>query len=243
YANGGSLRDHLQSKQKDGFYKILWIDLIRIAKEITSGLAHLHDKNIVHRDLHSMNILINNNVALITDFGISKHLDGITNGAASSRAILAYVEPQQCAQSEEKVDEINKKSDIYSLGVLFWELTSGVPPFHNLHSENIAFKIASGVRENIIDNTPLGYAKLIESCWSADPNQRPFLNKVLDELNRLSTETTVEFIINRINSSNKNILANSNISVDEVFSKNMPTSTISEFSERRNIGKAGKKCN
>lgn len=51
YATNGNLRQYLRSKCQDGLYKILWVDLIRLAKEITLGLNHLHKKEIIHRDL------------------------------------------------------------------------------------------------------------------------------------------------------------------------------------------------
>ncbi|RIB27864.1 kinase-like domain-containing protein, partial [Gigaspora rosea] len=220
-------------------------DLIRIAKEITLGLIHLHDKNIIHRDLHSMNILINDGKALITDFGISKQLDAATTGPNSNtsvKGIPAYIEPQCFIYCEEKVAEINKKSDIYSLGVLFWELTSGIPPFMNFRNEIIIIRIARGDREKIVDNTPSSYANLFEKCWSTEPDQRPSLDQVLVELNKLSTENTVEFIINSINGGNEKILTKSNASVDsdsftndsieaEVFSKTIPTAII-ELTEK-----------
>ncbi|KAF0502405.1 kinase-like protein [Gigaspora margarita] len=196
YATDGNLRKHLQNKQKDGFYKILWVDLIRIAKEIALGLSHLHDKNIVHRDLHSMNILINDGRALITDFGISKQLDTVTT---------------------ENVFELNEKSDIYSLGVLFWELTSGIPPFNNLRDNAaIISQIASGVREKIIENTPLDYSNLFRKCWSTEPDHRPSLAEILAEFDKLSAQN-VEFITNNVNSGSKRSKrsANSGSSTDK----------------------------
>ncbi|CAG8823721.1 19256_t:CDS:2, partial [Dentiscutata erythropus] len=55
----------------------------------------------------------------------------------------------------------------------------------------IIIKIALGGREKIVDNTPPNYANLIQKCWSTEQDQRPPLNEVLDELNKLSTETTI----------------------------------------------------
>ncbi|CAG8617572.1 16670_t:CDS:2, partial [Dentiscutata heterogama] len=264
YANGGNLRDHLQKKQQNGVYKISWADLIRIAKEITLGLDHLHKKKIVHRDLHSMNVLIdndNNDRALIADFGLSKQLDSATTGAASSTSVKglpAYIEPQYYIRYEDKV-EINKQSDIYSLGVLFWELTSGIPPFKNLGRDQIPFKIAKRIREKIIDNTPLDYANLFKKCWDDEPDQRPSLDQVLDKLDKLSTEITVEFIINHINSNNTSaalnpsnsytntsnsndvgvVSKNISITIKTAEEENIKIFDYKEFSEQRKIGEGG----
>ncbi|KAF0531734.1 kinase-like protein [Gigaspora margarita] len=178
-----------------------------------------------------MNILIdndNNDRVLITDFGISKQLVSIiaSAGAASST------------------------------GVLFWELTSGIPSFNGLTNAAIILKIANGAREKFVDETPLSYSDLFEKCWSTEPEQRPSLKQVLNELEK---ETSVEFIINRINNGNKNIpakpnnLANigsstSNSTVTKDISNKVPEITIEltdeinqvidykEFSEHCKIG-------
>ncbi|KAF0502412.1 kinase-like protein [Gigaspora margarita] len=248
YATEGNLRKHLQNKQKDGVYKILWVDLIRIAKEIALGLSYLHDINIVHRDLHSMNILINNGRAMITDFGISKQLDTATTGATSStgaKGMPAYLEPQcyiHCFPYEEKVFKLNEKSDIYSLGVLFWELTSGIPPFNNIRDNTaIIFQIAYGVREKIIENTPLGFSNLFRKCWSTEPDHRPSLIEILAELDKLSAEN-VEFISNNINSGS-NSASSTDICpvelIEKIISEEIKVLDYNQFRVLRKIGEGG----
>ncbi|RIB14450.1 kinase-like domain-containing protein [Gigaspora rosea] len=144
YANCGNLQEHLRRKQKEKIYKIPWAELIKIAKEITSGLEHLHTNGIIHRDLHSKNILMDNGKVLITDFGLSKRWDDNTASGSSNNAVgvMAYVEPQCFIQNGRNFKR-NENSDIYSLGVLLWELTSGIPPFKNY---NFAFQIQAVLR-------------------------------------------------------------------------------------------------
>ncbi|KAF0349247.1 kinase-like protein [Gigaspora margarita] len=200
YANGGNLREHLKEKQNEGIYKILWNELIRIAIEITRGLKYLHDENIIHRDLHSMNILIHNGSALISDFGLSKKLrDSISTSSSGPKGIAAYVEPQCFLQDVKKI-KLDKKSDVYSLGALFWELTSGIPPFNGYSVSHIFTKMSKNEREETIVGTPPCYANLFNKCWSFERNQRPTLNYILTELEKLSKEKTVEFITNIIDS-------------------------------------------
>lgn len=57
FANGGNLRDYLNRKQDQGIFKISWIELTRIAKDMTLGLKYLHTKDIIHRDLVSFKFL------------------------------------------------------------------------------------------------------------------------------------------------------------------------------------------
>ncbi|CAG8494443.1 15624_t:CDS:10, partial [Cetraspora pellucida] len=194
-ATDGNLRDYLRSKQDEDIYKISWTELIKIAKDITSGLKHLHDKNIIHRDLHSKNILIDGGKALISDFGISKRLIDTTASSSDIGGVPAYLEPQCCLQNNSA--KRDKRSDIYSLGVLLWELTSGVPPFYGLPDLAIFLEISHDKREKTIENTPPNYANLYNNCWSSDPDLRPKLNEIILELEKLSIET-IEFITNPV---------------------------------------------
>ncbi|KAF0381914.1 kinase-like protein [Gigaspora margarita] len=197
-ANGGNLRDHLAKKQQMGLYKISWIELIQIAMNITNGLNYLHDNDIIHQDLHSKNILINDGNALISDFGNSQNLnDPFSLDGSVMVGITPYIDPQ-CFTLETEVKR-DKISDIYSLGVLFWELTSGIPPFSNFRSNQYILSrlIVEGLRESIVRNTPLDYTDLYKQCWSFEKNQRPTLDIVLNKLKKLQTKK-IEFITNII---------------------------------------------
>ncbi|KAF0503053.1 kinase-like protein [Gigaspora margarita] len=177
FANGGNLREYLQKKWQQNRFKFEWKKLIKCANELTLGLEYLHKKGIIHRDLHSKNILINDDKILIADFGISKHV----TDASTTSAILgmpAYIEPQ-CFFKPGKAKR-NDKSDIYSLGVLLWELTSGISPFNNLPSVAVILKIINNERGKVIPGTPTDYSELYKSCWSSDPEKRPMLEKNLN---------------------------------------------------------------
>ncbi|RIB18332.1 kinase-like domain-containing protein [Gigaspora rosea] len=128
--------------------------------EITLGLDHLHNNDILHRDLHSKNILIDDGKALITDFGISRRFNNTTasiSGAGNNMVgVMAYIDPQcyiQQIQQGIKVER-NEKSDIYSLRVLLWELTNGVPPFNGYNLVTISVTISKNKRENPIMARP-----------------------------------------------------------------------------------------
>src|ERR1051325_10906316 len=114
---------------------------------------------------------------MIADFGICKNLEEQTSNS-SVRGIHAYIEPQ-CKDPSYKR---NEKSDIYSLGILFWEISSGRTPFLNFNSTFIPHNICGGLRETPVVNTPLKYQQLYQKCWDADPESRPDINEVHEAL-------------------------------------------------------------
>jgi serine/threonine protein kinase len=96
--------------------------------------------------------------------------------------MIEYIEPQVYKNINYVRD---KKSDIYSLGVLFWEITSGHPPFFNRDGQSIVVlchHIGGGHREEPIEGTPLEYQQLYKKCWDDDPGKRPDIDQVYDEI-------------------------------------------------------------
>ncbi|KAF0502373.1 kinase-like protein [Gigaspora margarita] len=155
YANEGNLREYL----KTNFIELQWTDKLRIAKEIAFGLSFLHNYDIIHRDLHSKNILINQSQPKIADFGLSKQMNEMSMTSNSIvHGMPAYVEPQCLIKKGYKRD---KRSDIYSFGVILWEISSGRPPFQTFKSKmELCFHIFQGNREEPIEGTPSQYVEL-----------------------------------------------------------------------------------
>ncbi|CAG8580667.1 34729_t:CDS:2, partial [Racocetra persica] len=101
--------------------------------------------------------------------------------------MAAYFE-SQCFIAKEKKVECDERFDIYSLGVLLWELTSRTHPFSDLTNYAIAMKISHDYREEVILSTPQEYADIYEKCWSSEPEIHPQLNNILLNLDRLILE-------------------------------------------------------
>jgi serine/threonine protein kinase len=98
--------------------------------------------------------------------------------------VIAYMEPKRIIDQK---FPYTKSSDIYSFGVLMWEISSGYPPFKN-SDYNIAlgFAINNGTRETIIPGTPIEYENLYKNCWNKEPDQRPIISEILDDFKKMN---------------------------------------------------------
>ncbi|CAI2165129.1 5337_t:CDS:2 [Funneliformis geosporum] len=135
---------------------------------IIVAIRHLHDEGVIHRDLHSGNILYKKytNSWYISDFGFCGPADMPLQSIYGN---LPYIAPEVISDKRN-----TRASDIYSIGMLMWEISSGQPPFAGIdHDFNLAMKIINGIRPKIVSRTPLGIKELIEQCWDADPSKRP----------------------------------------------------------------------
>lgn len=81
-------------------------------------------------------------------------------------------------------------SDIYSMGVIFWEISSGKIPFKSYMSESndnyrdtfLTLEIINGLRETPTPETPIGYIELYNSCWEYEPSKRPIIGQIIETL-------------------------------------------------------------
>ncbi|PKY25343.1 kinase-like protein [Rhizophagus irregularis] len=177
YASGGDLHKHLQ---KD-FASITWNkEKLRILHQISIGLKTIHNKKFIHRDFHSGNILFDpkgnrvfNDDWEIGDLGLSQAV----NSKSSNNevyGVIPYIAPEIFRGSI-----FSKEADIYSFGMIMWELTTGCKPFDNVkHDHHLIYKILDGERPKITEDTPECYANLMKSCWDADPKKRPSIKDI-----------------------------------------------------------------
>src|SRR5688572_835868 len=173
YMEDGSLQNYLT---KD-FKNLKWKDKINILYRIISGLKDIHEKKIIHYDLHSGNILQSERFAYIADLGLS-----CTPSQTSSSnkndicGVLPYIAPEVL-----KEKPYTKASDVYSFGVLMSVISTGQQPFNNLaHDEYLAMNICKGVRPGFSNNTPKLYIELAFKCMNANPDKRPTAKKIYE---------------------------------------------------------------
>ncbi|CAG8754839.1 6608_t:CDS:2, partial [Cetraspora pellucida] len=156
-------------------------------RDIATGIKWIHKNNIVHRDIHDGNILIGNlesngpdSNILIADLGFSRPAkDNLESSESNIYGIMPYIAPEV----------LNKKqysfsSDIYSLGMIMWELTSGYRPFYERKYDSLlALDIFNKLRPIITEDTPHCWAILMQKCWQSDPLERPTIDEIYDEVN------------------------------------------------------------
>ncbi|CAG8547196.1 12418_t:CDS:2, partial [Acaulospora morrowiae] len=183
YANEGNLQSYL----KKNWINLIWRKKIKFALDVANGLEHLHKFKIIHRDLCPKNILVDNGVLKIADFGCSKIFreDSLSNSKIFGK--IAFIEPQ-CFISRQKFKR-NFKSDIYSFGVIMWLISTGRKPFEDSNPYTLIQEIPKGLREkDLPQKTPSEYINIYQRSWDSDPEKRPQLieiKKVLENLQEL----------------------------------------------------------
>ncbi|GES88021.1 kinase-like domain-containing protein [Rhizophagus clarus] len=210
YANSGTLQEYL----KKYFDILTWNDKFNMAFQLAHAVLCLHDEGIVHRDLHSKNVLVHQNAIKLADFGLSRRIDEAYNSRSDLFGIVPYIDPKKF---DFQPYSLNKASDVYSIGMLLWEISSGQPPFKGISPYSLIIQISQGLRETPIPDTPTTYVNLYTECWNGEPDYRPTINQVRDEvekqeiLNYLNNHkvTLQEFyswLLNNQNNSNSIVL-------------------------------------
>jgi len=152
---------------------------IRMLREIASALAYAHEHGIVHRDIKPDNVLLSGGSAMVTDFGVAKALSASSNaehGGITSLGVAlgtpAYMSPEQ-ASADPSVDH---RADIYSVGVLAYELLTGQPPFAGRTPQNLLAAHVTEAPEAINKrraSLPPALAALVMRCLEKRPADRP----------------------------------------------------------------------
>lgn len=198
----------MQYAQKGSLLSIL--KLIRSGKEvpgydntvrqkiligIARGMMHLHKNNLVHRDIKPDNIMLDGNFnPLVADFGLARTSEkkvGMTEGAGSPY----YTAPEVL----EKETDYNQSIDVYSYGIMMYEIITDLVPFHELPSQIFDNPYLFSERVVVNEARPIfpedfkiteELKKLIQECWSSKPNKRPTFEEIFYKLAYDSGEPT-----------------------------------------------------
>ncbi|KAL6041774.1 serine/threonine-protein kinase STY17 [Balamuthia mandrillaris] len=150
-----------------------------MAIDAARGLAYLHSIDVCHRDIKSENLLVRRDMsACIADLGISRVM-----GPKMTKALGT---PRYMAPEVITGKPYGMKADVYSYGILLWEMVTGAIPFVDLvNGWELAGAITHGKRPTISAHWPKEFRELLEACWAADPSARPEFTEITSTLVKL----------------------------------------------------------
>ncbi|GLH09787.1 Mitogen-activated protein kinase kinase kinase [Gryllus bimaculatus] len=160
------------------------VRLVNWAKQIASGMHYLHSHKIIHRDLKSPNVLIGRGeVVKISDFGTSREWNEISTKMTFAGTV-AWMAPEIIRN-----EPCSEKVDIWSYGVVLWELLTCETPYKDVDSSAIMFGVGNYSLHLPIPKTcPEGFRLLVKQCWSAKPRNRPSFKHILVHLDIAAVE-------------------------------------------------------
>jgi tetratricopeptide (TPR) repeat protein len=180
YVDGKSVKDLIKEGELEGW------DIEKIADiciQIARGLSEAHRKGIIHRDIKSDNIMLTHEGSVkITDFGLAK-LKGVTQltRTGSTLGTVAYMSPQQA-----RGEEVDWRTDIWSLGVVLYEMMTGKLPFAGEHEQAVIYSILHKEPEPITEKTKEGWEGLrtiVNKALQKEPSRRyQNVDKMLGDL-------------------------------------------------------------
>ncbi|OAI53525.1 hypothetical protein AYO47_04590 [Planctomyces sp. SCGC AG-212-M04] len=167
---GGALDRIIKQKGK-----LEWEDVVDYGIQIAMALEHSHAAGVIHRDLKPANLLLaSNNTIKLTDFGIARDTDATAlTQAGKTVGTMAYMAPEQITGKH----PISRKTDLYSLGCVLFEMLTGKTPFEAPTQPEVMFKHLEAEPPSVRElawQTPVWLEKLIEELLAKDPNERPF---------------------------------------------------------------------
>ncbi|XP_039044914.1 serine/threonine-protein kinase EDR1-like isoform X2 [Hibiscus syriacus] len=162
---------HMSGQKK----RFSWRRRLKMLRDICRGLMCMHRINIVHRDLKSANCLVNKHwIVKICDFGLSRIMTSIPMKESASAGTPEWMAPELIRN-----EPFTEKCDIFSLGVIMWELCTLSRPWEGVPPERVVYAVANeGLRLEIPEG-PIG--RLISDCW-AEPEERPGCAEILARL-------------------------------------------------------------
>ncbi|XP_024152654.1 fibroblast growth factor receptor 2 isoform X3 [Oryzias melastigma] len=205
YASKGNLREYLRARRPPGMeysYDIARVsdeqltfkDLVSCTYQVARGMEYLASKKCIHRDLAARNVLVTeSNVMKIADFGLARDVHNIDYYKKTTNGRL----PVKWMAPEALFDRVyTHQSDVWSFGVLMWEIfTLGGSPYPGIPVEELFKLLKEGHRMDKPGNCTNELYMMMKDCWHAISSQRPTFKQLVEDLDRiLSLSTNEEYL-------------------------------------------------
>lgn len=194
FLSGGSLRAFLHKLER----KALPLQkLIAVSLDIARGMEYVHSQGVIHRDLKPENILFDEDFHLkIADFGIACEAASC-DSLAEDPGTYRWMAPEMI-----KHKVYGRKVDVYSFGLVLWEMVTGTIPYEEMTPIQAAFAVVNkNSRPVIPTNCPASLRALIEQCWSLHPEKRPEFWQIVKVLEQFESSLAQHGTLNLVQSS------------------------------------------
>uniref|UniRef100_A0A7N0V9B1 non-specific serine/threonine protein kinase n=1 Tax=Kalanchoe fedtschenkoi TaxID=63787 RepID=A0A7N0V9B1_KALFE len=180
FMNGGSVYDYLH-KNKGAFKLPI---LLKVAIDISRGMEYLHNNDIIHRDLKTANLLMDEKEDVkVADFGVAR-VKAQSGVMTAETGTYRWMAPEVIEHKP-----YDHKADIFSFGVVLWELLTGKIPYEYMTPLQAAIGVVQkGLRPTIPKSTHPKLIELLHRCWLKDPSLRPDFTEIIEILERIAKE-------------------------------------------------------
>ncbi|XP_065014077.1 serine/threonine/tyrosine-protein kinase HT1-like isoform X1 [Musa acuminata AAA Group] len=177
YMSQGTLRMYLHKKEP---YSLSTETILRLALDISRGMRYLHSQGVIHRDLKSHNLLLNDEMRVkVADFGTSC-LETQCRESKGNMGTYRWMAPEMI-----KEKPYTRKVDVYSFGIVLWELTTALVPYQGMTPVQAAYAASEkNLRPPLSTTCSPVLNNLIKSCWSANPAKRPDFSYIVSVLEK-----------------------------------------------------------
>ena len=164
--DGITLKQYMEKKGT-----LNWKETLHFAMQIAKALEHAHGRGIVHRDIKPHNVMVLKNGSVkVTDFGIARLMSQSNTLTKEALGSVHYISPEQA-----KGGRVDNRSDLYSLGVVMYEMITGRAPYDGDSPVAVAIQHINGgaaMPSTLNPNIPGGLEQIIMKCMQTDPDQR-----------------------------------------------------------------------